>query len=198
MSNIPASNPPENSATETSTDGSGDSSAESDCRPPHAADHPTTSVTIDLVWDESVEPWKSKLGLTDDRIVDAACAAAVHLGFTCGQLGVRVTDDATIHIINREHLNHDYPTDVISFPYSDDAPHLEGELVVSIETANENALQYETETVSELLLYVIHGVLHIGGLDDQSDEQRDVMRAAERTVMGVLGLNGISSGAPQA
>ncbi|MCC9601822.1 rRNA maturation RNase YbeY [Stieleria sp. JC731] len=146
------------------------------------------AMIIDLIWDDCVADWRDQLGLSNQRICDAAKAAAAFRGFDQGQLGVLITDDASIHEINRDHLHHDYPTDVISFPYAATGDHLEGELVVSIETAAENAKEYDSTTDVELLLYVIHGVLHIGGMDDHEDHDRQEMRDAERAVLARLGI----------
>ncbi|KAA5541559.1 rRNA maturation RNase YbeY [Roseiconus nitratireducens] len=110
-----------------------------------------------------------------------------------GELGVRFTDDATIHEINVRHLSHDYPTDVISFPYSDQPPRLEGELVASVDTALENAVEAGWAAGNELLLYVIHGVLHIAGMDDATPSQRREMRVAEQAVLNQLGIGGNST-----
>ncbi|MCS7467141.1 rRNA maturation RNase YbeY [Stieleria sp. ICT_E10.1] len=145
-------------------------------------------VAVDVLWDGTVEAWQDRLGLSDDRMAEAVRAAAARRGFQRGQIGVRITDDATIHEINARHLSHDYPTDVISFPYSDDPDHIEGELVASVETAHENASEVGWEVANEMLLYVIHGVLHIGGMDDHEADERALMRDAEREVLARLGL----------
>ncbi len=145
-------------------------------------------VAVEILWDVAVEPWRDRLGLSDDRIADAVQAAAALRGFRRGQIGVRITDDVTIHEINARHLSHDYPTDVISFPYSDDPDDIEGELVASVETAQENASEVGWEIANEVLLYVIHGVLHIGGMDDHEADERAMMRRAEREVLSRLGI----------
>ena len=77
-------------------------------------------------------------------------------------------DDATIHAINRRHLAHDWPTDVISFVLSEpDDPALAAELVVSAEMAVvDRPGAWGPTRRSELALYVVHGLLHLCGLDD--------------------------------
>ncbi|PNY36965.1 rRNA maturation RNase YbeY [Rhodopirellula sp. MGV] len=147
-----------------------------------------TKICVDLIWEDCIQSWKETLGLSNQQIAEAAIAAARHRGFRSGQLGVMITDDSSIHEINREHLGHDYPTDVISFPYAEDGTHLEGELVVSVETAHENAIEFGSDTATELLLYVIHGVLHIGGMDDHEDDDRQAMRDSEQAVLSELGI----------
>lgn len=127
------------------------------------------------------------------RFHDAVIAAAEHRGFRTGRIGVRVTDDATIHELNRKHMGHDYPTDVISFGYESRQQHVEGELVVSFDTARDRADEIGWPVSSELLLYVVHGVLHIAGMDDQDPEERRQMRRAEQEVLNQLGIGDAAS-----
>ncbi len=135
----------------------------------------------------NVDP-KFSNDVDEDSIRAAVIAAAQHRGFHTGEIGVRVTDDSTIRQINMRHLDHDYETDVISFAYTADSPRIEGELVVSIETARDRAAEIHWNATHELLLYVVHGTLHIAGMDDHDDEDRAAMRAAERDVMTELGI----------
>ncbi len=114
--------------------------------------------------------------------------AAAHLGYTTGSLGLAVVDDPAIHKINRQHLDHDYPTDVISFGYHRASPTVEGELVVSVDTARREADELGWTLENELLLYAIHGTLHICGLEDGTDAQRREMRQAEHAVLQELGV----------
>ncbi len=96
------------------------------------------------------------------------------------QASIAVVDDPTIHELNRRFLQHDYPTDVLSFVLEREAGHLEGEVVVSAETAQAQASEYGVTPEDELLLYVIHGVLHLVGFDDKSPAPRRQMRCAEQ------------------
>ncbi len=149
------------------------------------ADHPKL-LNIEIIVDEDVNYVANKQRLRD------ACMAATSLrDFHQGEIGIRVTTDAAIHQINREHLGHDYPTDVISFPYAANRPHIEGELVVSVDTASERANELGWSVDHELLLYVVHGTLHIAGMDDHEPQDRLAMRHAEREVMLQLGVSDI-------
>ena len=132
------------------------------------------------------------------RLQDAVIAAANYRGFRNGKIGVRVTDDATIAALNRKHLGHDYPTDVISFGYENDGQYLEGELVVSLDTAKQRSAELGWSAGSELLLYVVHGTLHITGMDDQDPGQRRHMRKAEQEVLVRLGIREAASFAVEA
>ena len=111
------------------------------------------------------------------------------------QISIAIVDDPTIHQVNKRYLDHDYPTDVLSFPLERDLEHgiLVGEIIVSIDTARENAAEYNWSTINELVLYVVHGCLHLIGHDDHSDSDRDAMRDAEKRVMANLGIKMPSS-----
>ena len=100
---------------------------------------------------------------------------------------VACVDDATIHVVNREHLNHDYPTDVISFLYEESSESgeraLDGELIVSMETAIRQAGVYGWNPLDELRLYLVHGLLHLCGYDDHDAAERKEMRGRERSIL---------------
>ena len=149
------------------------------------ADQPTL-LNIEIIVDEDVT-----YVANEQRLRDACTAATSLRDFHEGEIGIRVTTDAAIHQINREHLGHDYPTDVISFPYAANPPHIEGELVVSVDTASERAHELGWSVEHELLLYVVHGTLHITGMEDHEPQDRLGMRAAERQVMLQLGISDI-------
>jgi probable rRNA maturation factor len=132
------------------------------------------------------------------QIRRAVLAAAHSQGYTAGAIGVLVTDDESIQEINRRHLDHDYPTDVISFAYSQDAPRVEGELVASLDTAARESANVDWPVLHELLLYIVHGTLHICGLDDCNIDQRLQMRMAEQQVMSSLGISDAGRCSPDA
>lgn len=122
--------------------------------------------------------------------------AASDQGYTSGAIGLLITDDETIHEINRTHLQHDYPTDVISFSYERSGSRVEGELVASVDTANRESAELRWSALNELILYVVHGTLHICGLEDESAPQRSLMRQAEQRVLAELGIENASRYSP--
>ena len=144
------------------------------------------SLRIEILVDQDVES-----PVAENSLQLAAAQAAAYCGFRRGEIGIRVTNDANIHQINRKHLGHDYPTDVISFTYHADKPSVVGELVVSAETARERAADLGWPDAHELLLYVVHGTLHLTGMDDQDPGDRAQMRAAEQTIMLQIGIDDI-------
>jgi probable rRNA maturation factor len=109
-------------------------------------------------------------------------------GITEATMSVAVVDDPTIRDLHRRHLGLDEPTDVLSFPLEEGEGGLEGEVVVGAGTAKRQARRYGWSPADELLLYVIHGVLHLVGHDDHTRCQRAAMRAGEARYLARFGL----------
>ena len=110
-------------------------------------------------------------------------------GFTDGEISLAIVDDPTIHTLNREHLQHDYATDVLSFVLDRSDTSIDGEVIVSCDTASNNAPEYEWTPQDELLLYFIHGCLHLVGYDDHNDKDRAAMRAGEAKYLALAGVD---------
>jgi probable rRNA maturation factor len=109
-------------------------------------------------------------------------------------ISIALVDNPTIHQLNKRYLDHDEPTDVLSFPYSAaSARKLEGELVIGVEIALEQAKERGHDVQAELALYVIHGLLHLCGYDDKSADAEKAMRERERHYLRQLGLPEISN-----
>ncbi len=135
----------------------------------------------------------------DNRQVDVpidarrlqAAVRAVLAGEQVSQarIGIAVVDNPKIHDVNRRFLQHDCPTDVISFVLNDEGEPLEGDLMVSAEMAATVAADYDWPADDELLLYVIHGTLHLVGYDDQCEADRREMRARETHYLNALGID---------
>ena len=96
------------------------------------------------------------------------------------QISVAVVDDVTIAKLHQKYLNDPDPTDVLSFVLERSSKAIEGEVVVSAETALASAPHYGCSADEELLRYVIHGTLHLVGYDDTTPKDRTVMRKMER------------------
>jgi probable rRNA maturation factor len=102
-----------------------------------------------------------------------------------GFLTIVFVDSMTMHQKNVEFLQHDYPTDVISFPLealSDG--HLEGEILVCPRVAIKNAEKYGLTPEEETLLYAVHGTLHLVGYDDKTPAAKRTMRKMEKKYLG--------------
>ena len=108
-------------------------------------------------------------------------------------ISLAFVDNATIHRLNLRYLNHDEPTDVLSFPLSDSGSRqLAGELVVGAEVARGQANDRGHAVHAELALYVIHGLLHLCGYDDHTPAGTARMRQRERFYLSRLGLPDIA------
>jgi probable rRNA maturation factor len=109
------------------------------------------------------------------------------------RISLAFVDNATIQQLNKRYLNHDAPTDILSFPLSEDklSP-LAGELVLGAEVAKEQALARGHDVQAELALYVIHGILHLCGYDDKDPRAVEKMRTRERHHLSALGLPNIA------
>lgn len=122
-------------------------------------------------------------------------ARAVLTGEEIGdyEISLAFVDNPTIHGLNNRYLNHNEPTDVLSFPLSDPkAKKLAGELVIGAEVARAQAAERGHDVQVELALYVIHGLLHLCGYDDGSDAGAKEMRERERHYLAELGLPDIA------
>ncbi|MCS6852274.1 MAG: rRNA maturation RNase YbeY [Gemmataceae bacterium] len=110
-------------------------------------------------------------------------------GIHDAEISVAFVDDATIHRLNRQFLQHDEPTDVLTFPLSEPkARRLAGELVIGAEVAQRQADERGHAVGAELALYVIHGLLHLCGYDDHRPADIRTMRAKEREYLRRLGF----------
>ena len=97
------------------------------------------------------------------------------------EISIAIVSDERMQELNRHYLQHDYPTDVLSFLLNHDeaAQSLEGEIIASSDYAAREAVRYGWSTDDELLLYVIHGCLHLVGYDDTMPAGKQAMRQAE-------------------
>jgi len=110
-------------------------------------------------------------------------------GIRDAEISLAFVDNPTIHRLNKRYLDHDEPTDVLSFPLSEPkAKRLFGELVIGAEIAREQAAGRGHDVQAELALYVIHGLLHLCGYDDKSPSEADQMHERERHYLAKLGL----------
>ena len=114
-------------------------------------------------------------------------------GAADAEISLAFVDNATIHRLNRQFLDHDEPTDVLSFPLSEGrSGKLSGELVIGAEVAQAQARERGHDVQAELALYVIHGLLHLCGHDDTTAEAAAAMRGRERHYLRQLALPDIA------
>ena len=119
------------------------------------------------------------------QLADMVRAILEQSGIEEGEVSVAILNDAEIHRANVKHLQHDYPTDVLSFRLDEGTvpTAIDGELIVSWETARRRGPEFGWDAQAELMLYVAHGTLHLVGYDDSTEELRREMRKAERRAL---------------
>ena len=123
----------------------------------------------------------------------AAVAVLEGEGVREAKVTLAFVDNTHIHRLNKQFLDHDEPTDVLTFPYTDaGAKKLEGEVVIGYEVAKEYAADRGHDANLELILYVIHGCLHLCGYTDADDKGEREMRAKEREYLKRLDLPDIA------
>lgn len=110
--------------------------------------------------------------------------AADH-GRRVGEIGYMFVDDEKILEVNREYLGHDYYTDVITFDY-DEGDRINGDIVISLDTVRSNAELFGKEYEDELHRVIIHGILHLCGINDKGPGEREIMEAAENRALAML------------
>ena len=105
-----------------------------------------------------------------------------------GDIGYMFVSDEKILEVNREYLNHDYYTDIITFDYSN-RRRISGDMVISLDTVRTNAEQFAKSYDSELLRVIIHGVLHLCGINDKGPGEREIMEQHENEALAIVPSN---------
>lgn len=111
-------------------------------------------------------------------------AVAATYGKKVGDVNYIFCDDERILEVNREYLQHDYYTDIITFDYTEDDT-ISGDLFISLDTVKSNSEQFATEYDEELHRTIIHGILHLCGIDDKGPGEREIMEAAENKALSM-------------
>ena len=101
-----------------------------------------------------------------------------------GDIGYMFVDDEKILEVNREYLGHDYYTDVITFDY-DEPGIISGDIVISLDTVRTNAEKFGKTYDEELRRVIIHGILHLCGINDKGPGEREIMEAAENKALAM-------------
>lgn len=128
-----------------------------------------------------------------EPLLRAAIAEALRRhGVRAAVISIALVDDAKIARLNKDHLNHDRPTDVLTFDLRENVPDadthhtIEGEIVISAETAEREAQRRGHTAEAEAALYAVHGVLHLLGYDDHSESQAERMHESEDAILSAI------------
>lgn len=111
-------------------------------------------------------------------------AVAATYGKKVGDIGYMFVNDERILEVNREYLGHDYYTDIITFDYCE-GDTISGDLVISLDTVRSNAEQFGKDYDEELHRVIIHGILHLCGINDKGPGEREIMEQAENKALAM-------------
>ena len=109
---------------------------------------------------------------------------AASYGRKVGDVAYIFCDDEEILRVNRQYLQHDYYTDIITFDYDEDDV-ISGDLFISLDTVRTNAEQLGVSYEQELNRVIIHGILHLCGINDKGPGEREIMEAAENKALAM-------------
>lgn len=139
---------------------------------------------------EFIDERETETPIDFDRMERAVAKILADAGVERGRMEIVVLDAEPMRETNVQFLGHDYPTDVLAFALEDDLENglLEGNVLVCPDVAAERAPEFGWDAAEELLLYVIHGALHLVGYDDHSPEDAPTMRAKEREYLAFVGV----------
>lgn len=102
-----------------------------------------------------------------------------------GSISYLFCTDEKILEVNKEYLNHDYYTDIITFDYSE-CNKIAGDIVISLDTVKTNSEKFGTDYIDELYRVIIHGILHLCGINDKTAKDQQIMTDAENKALTVL------------
>ncbi len=108
----------------------------------------------------------------------------------CGEISIVFTSDNYLLEMNKEYLNHDYFTDIITFDYVENDL-ISGDLFISFDRLKENAEKFNIEVVREVYRVVFHGILHLTGYNDKTDEEQKIMTEKENFYLGKVDFRGV-------
>ncbi len=112
-------------------------------------------------------------------------SVAQSYGKKVGEIAYIFCDDEKILEVNKQYLQHDYYTDIITFDYTEGNV-ISGDLFISLDTVRSNSEEQGTTYEEELHRVIIHGVLHLCGIDDKGPGEREIMEEAENKALALL------------
>jgi len=133
----------------------------------------------------------TRSGSIGTRVRSAVRATLRIHGVRSARISVIGVSDRQMARLNQTHLRHRGSTDVLSFDLSDDPSNVEGEIILSLDTARREAARRGHAVSSEAALYAVHGVLHLLGYDDHEPRRAKKMHRMEDEVLGSLGFGAV-------
>lgn len=129
------------------------------------------NVTLPNLDFKQVDKWLVEIAKLHDRLI--------------GEMNYVFCDDATILRVNKEFLNHDYYTDIITFDYSTRGI-VRGDIYISLDTVKSNSIEQKQEYPNELLRVIVHGLLHLCGINDKGPGEREIMENEENKALNLI------------
>lgn len=150
----------------------------------------------------SVSNEQKRLKLDRRRLIEAVRTTLGRERVSGAEISIALLDDEAIRPINLAYLNHDYAPDVLSFLLEESGGDetggfsergagkiLSGEILIGVEEAMRVAKKFDWPAEDEVLLYLVHGLLHLCGYDDLSPAEKRIMRRREKEILGLWGLS---------
>ena len=131
----------------------------------------TEGVEMPCIDEEKITAWIKKVAATYGKIV--------------GEIAYQFCSDEHILKVNKQFLKHDYYTDIITFDYCHGRV-LSGDIVLSLDTVRSNSEQFNTPYETELHRVIIHGILHLCGINDKGPGEREIMEGEENKALALL------------
>ena len=125
------------------------------------------------------------LSLNDIDLTNWISKVCVDENYNLGDISLIFCSDEYLLDMNRTHLDHDYYTDIITFDYTDNQI-VSGDLFISIDRVRDNASDFNVSFHHELHRVIIHGVLHLCGYKDKSDDEEKLMRTKENNALSLI------------
>lgn len=125
------------------------------------------------------------LSLNDIDLTNWISKVCVDENYNLGDISLIFCSDEYLLDMNRTHLDHDYYTDIITFDYTDNQI-VSGDLFISIDRVRDNASDFNVSFEHELHRVIIHGVLHLCGYKDKSDDEEKLMRTKENNALSLI------------
>lgn len=125
------------------------------------------------------------LSLNDIDLTNWISKVCINENYNLGDISLIFCSDEYLLDMNRTHLDHDYYTDIITFDYTDNQI-ASGDLFISIDRVLDNAADFNVSFEHELHRVIIHGVLHLCGYKDKSDDEEKLMRTKENNALSLI------------
>lgn len=169
------------------------------------------------MYDIAIADQQEALAVDEAYLIEVGQRTLAEEQVAAAQISIVLVDNPTIHELNRQYLDHDEPTDVLSFLLDCESgeaaepevnaamgagKQIDGEIIISAEMAAQRAPEFGWSPTDELVLYLVHGLLHLTGYDDLEPEAQQNMRRREREILALWNLSprhstGTSPGAPE-